>query len=415
MNQKSTMTLEMRRAELLKEVEAALAEMHEFDDSDESEEEDCEEPIPNLKMATSDPDIDSLLIPQVKCDSIFSITAVPAQSLPSTDFEHLDWEQLNLDSTESRILHLVENYDVPGSEFHDVEFHVGKEKVVVRSSKFLLSVRLEFFQDMFSQRTRVENDNQDDIEWKAEDELDKGLGTVWKPTVIDYPTLDPTVFKQVLYFLCRGEPHDFKDKDKDVDYIFDVRKIATHINYQELLKQCKATLDSISLGTMEEACRTIDRTFCDTNPDEMELNRCFSYVRRFGGSLIWSEEFLTMSQESILNILKVDLLKEDEPTIFRAVLRWAKHKIGLTKPEISDVDGVKLRDALGSIINEIRFTSMTAEQIVDLVKSAKVLSSGEVVDLILYIKGMPCVPTPFQTRPRVPASDFLSNRSLVFW
>jgi len=68
--------------------------------------------------------------------------------------------------------------------------------------------------------------------------------------------------------------------------------------------------------------------------------------------------------------------------------------------EVTADDGIKLRKTLENIVLEIRFSNMTANQIVDLDKSAKVFNSSEVVDLILFIRGAKTECHPFKTHPR---------------
>lgn len=72
------------------------------------------------------------------------------------------------------------------------------------------------------------------------------------------------------------------------------------------------------------------------------------------------EEFLQCDRDVLLAILKLDFLRCTETEVFDACISWAHAALEVANPD--DVTVEKLREILGDVVHQIRFTSMEPQE-----------------------------------------------------
>ncbi|EDO43931.1 predicted protein, partial [Nematostella vectensis] len=98
---------------------------------------------------------------------------------------------------------------------------------------------------------------------------------------------------------------------------------------------------------------------------------------------VTSEAFLNVTQEILCDILERDSLRIREIDLFKAVYRWAEHKM---QRQGSDGEARTMRDIIGDkAFHLIRFPTMSKEEIGEVLSQASdLLTKKELFELFLY-------------------------------
>ena len=117
--------------------------------------------------------------------------------------------------------------------------------------------------------------------------------------------------------------------------------------------------------------------------------KCWELIDTEVSTVIKSEAFLDISQDTLEDILKRDTLNipgDGEVALFQAVVKWCDHQCSVKGLEPT---GKNRRAALGDCINQIRFLSMTMEEFANNVSMSGLLTDTELVAAFQKFSGMP--------------------------
>ena len=105
------------------------------------------------------------------------------------------------------------------------------------------------------------------------------------------------------------------------------------------------------------------------------MERCFDIIDSQTKTVLRSEPFLFISQETLMKIVKRDsLIGANEVDIFYACVRWAEKECERKYIEITPKNE---RNVLGEILSLIRFPTMTLDEYANNVTRTEILSTEE--------------------------------------
>jgi hypothetical protein len=106
------------------------------------------------------------------------------------------------------------------------------------------------------------------------------------------------------------------------------------------------------------------------------------YADTFATEIIASKAFQSASKEALLEYISRDTINVDEAELFSAVVAWAKARLG---DEKKDAKAETLRAELVDVLPQIRFLSMTTEEVAAKVAPTGVLDSDQILELFTYL------------------------------
>ena len=131
--------------------------------------------------------------------------------------------------------------------------------------------------------------------------------------------------------------------------------------------------------------------------EEALKDKALETITQHAPTVLSSEDFLTLSEDVLREILQLNLMIGKEMEVFEAAVKWAKNKCECLNKSIT---GVNLREALGTNLFLIRFPAMTMRSFCDEVVPSGILTSSEEHQVLQYHKARDkphhC---PFPTRP----------------
>ncbi|XP_041360484.1 BTB/POZ domain-containing protein 2-like [Gigantopelta aegis] len=244
----------------------------------------------------------------------------------------------------------------------DVTFRVGPTRGILQAHKFMLISRSHVFAAMFT-------------------------GPMAETGVVDIPDVDVTVFNLFLRFVYAD---DVTVKSDNVMYLLYLAKKYSTGKLEDIcLKFLKTSLNAKNVCTILEQAKFF-------NVDEL-CNTTIKYILENGNSTLKSPDFLTVSQESVLDVVKSDDLQADEEEVFQAAFEWAKHQC---EQKYVAINTETLRKQLGDIVQQIRFPLLDRQFFVRTVVPSGVLTDKE--QLLIHnhavCKDVPVA--PFSDKPR---------------
>ena len=158
-----------------------------------------------------------------------------------------------------------------------------------------------------------------------------------------------------------------------------------------LVNQCVNFLDNQLQAS--NACSILDH--CQFFDEKKLAKRCLEKIEDNTKEALASEDFLTISKETLGVILDSSKLALDEVNIFRKTYEWASNKTDET---------MSVREALGNNIYKIRFPTMNHKEFTDHVCSTNILTEREQQQILKYMDNPEiCLkPDPFSCDRRTP-------------
>ncbi|XP_060580188.1 BTB/POZ domain-containing protein 2-like isoform X2 [Ruditapes philippinarum] len=217
--------------------------------------------------------------------------------------------------------------------------------VKLPAHKFVLSMRSAVFEAMFF------------------GSLSEGGKTV---TIED---IEPEVMKTVLKFVYDDEP------TINGDNVLPCLYTAKKYNLSGLVIQCSEFLENNI--DVSNVCQVHEHAvFYEMKPLQ---ERCLAFIVENATSVFSSPGFLSLSQVTLLNVLKSEELVSDEIDVFTAAIRWAEHKCEVNK---KSKIGENMRSQLEEAVFQIRFPIIPIEKFAQVVAPSGILTKEEL--LILY-------------------------------
>lgn len=156
-----------------------------------------------------------------------------------------------------------------------------------------------------------------------------------------------------------------------MDSVFSFLHVATKYVLDGLHEQCiqflTKSIDATNVCKIYEQVQNYDI-------DEMVSGKCLEYVWRHAWKVFPTDNFLSISPETLTKIIRSDNLTGEEISVFRTVIKWAEQQC-----RRNDTDTMigNLRQYVGEVLYNIRFPLMSIEEFSEEVKPAGILSSDE--------------------------------------
>ena len=145
-----------------------------------------------------------------------------------------------------------------------------------------------------------------------------------------------------------------------------------------LTKQCLKFLeDNLSAET---ALQILEQSmlFNDTNLKKKLLSK----IEEEAPAILSSEDFMKLSEQTLHEILQLELCINKEREVFDAAVKWAQKKC---QELHKSIEGSNLREVLGENLYLIRFPTMTTDDINEAVVPSDVLTGSEGFQVLQYI------------------------------
>ncbi|XP_041361417.1 BTB/POZ domain-containing protein 2-like isoform X2 [Gigantopelta aegis] len=224
----------------------------------------------------------------------------------------------------------------------DVTFRVGQTRETIQAHKFMLISRSHVFATMFN-------------------------GPMAETGEVDIPDVDANVFNLFLRFLYTD------DVTIDSDNVMHLLYLAKKYSAGKLEDKC---LGFLEISLTAENVWTILEQAKFFNEDNLH-DKCMTYILENGTSAMESPHFLTLSQETVLDVVKSDELQADEKEVFQAAFEWAKHQC---EKKHMAINTETLRTQLGDIVQQIRFPLLDRGFFVLIVHPSGMLTDKEQLD-----------------------------------
>ncbi|XP_054282868.1 BTB/POZ domain-containing protein 6-like [Macrosteles quadrilineatus] len=132
----------------------------------------------------------------------------------------------------------------------------------------------------------------------------------------------------------------------------------------------KLALRLTTLLTPENVCSLLNNPACR---DQLQLNSHITQILRYEtDKVLASPQFLDVCAEGFITMLEQDGLAVAEIELWRAAVKWAKHKV-------NSEDGQVLRQQLSGISEHLRICTLNAEQFCKEVAPTKILNNNELI------------------------------------
>ena len=152
----------------------------------------------------------------------------------------------------------------------------------------------------------------------------------------------------------------------------------------------------------------LENLSADTAPQLLEQSILFdekylkakvlSKIEEEAPSVLSSDEFTTLSNEALNEVLQVNLWISNEMEVFNASIKWAANRCQQLERTI---DGANMREVLGNNLFLIRFPTMTIDDINNTIIPQDILTDQEGLQILRYLtdKSKP-ENLPFPIEPR---------------
>ena len=133
--------------------------------------------------------------------------------------------------------------------------------------------------------------------------------------------------------------------------------------------------------------------------EEALSQKCLELIEENTEEAISSEDFMTISRETLAKILDSEKLRIAELNLFERSYEWARCKIK---------EAESIRDALGMCLFKIRFPIIPTKEFAEVVCSKNVLNKDEQLELFKYmtIGSESAKPRAFNCNSRKPAGMY---------
>ncbi|XP_055347934.1 BTB/POZ domain-containing protein 6-B-like [Paramacrobiotus metropolitanus] len=268
----------------------------------------------------------------------------------------------------------------------DVEFSVGREYgdvVIFPAHKFILSLNSDVFNAMF-------NGGLPETRGKS----------------IDITEVLPDAFSIMLVYMYTGSVED----SLRVENVFHVIYCADKYNLPLLMDLClQFVLIQLEPDTCLAYLEIIKPYPHDSVPAFME--KCLEIADALTETVLRSEQFLLISQNTLEMVVQRETLSADENSIYTAVEKWAVEACRRNNLRPS---GNNRRQMLGSVLFLVRFPLLTDAQLVNGPAKSELLSESELLALYKYKHAIVKPPLAFPTEPRTGCGWTLQCHERVF-
>ncbi|RIB02123.1 hypothetical protein C2G38_2228707 [Gigaspora rosea] len=201
----------------------------------------------------------------------------------------------------------------------------------------------------------------------------------------------------------------------DVSVIFDLLIGSNEFGLEELVKHIQSLLIGNNASWLRlNFSRVYQASFKDNNFDAL-LNFCTNIIAKYPNIVFDSDEFNTLSENILVNILKLDNLQMDEGLIWDYVIRWRiaqNTSLSSNPKQWSDADFLVMKNTLQNCLPLIRYFQISGQDIFK-----KVRPYQKILDPIMWEDIEMKFMMPDQTitsqilPPRNPSSTSLPSRS----
>ena len=166
------------------------------------------------------------------------------------------------------------------------------------------------------------------------------------------------------------------------DNLFDIVFAAKKLKLGDLEKRCAEFLETKisddNVGNYVEQAMQFDSEEC--------IATCLEYFAFNASGVISSEQFFTMSRDTIGKLCESDKINCFDVELFSACVDWAKAECQRNNTEASPEN---LRTALGELLNKIKFSRMTLDEIMKTVVPTGILTNRHLGKIIYSLGECP--------------------------
>ncbi|XP_043243661.1 uncharacterized protein LOC122392639 [Amphibalanus amphitrite] len=249
---------------------------------------------------------------------------------------------------------LAENEDLA-----DIVFLVGPQEERVFAHSLILKTRCRSFQ-----RT----DRKEVCQIAGSTVTTGSQGSL---TVIKLPAYRPEVFKQVIIYIYTGRV------SLSVDTAPELLAAAAALGLESLRQHCHQHIaDSLSAANacalLAAAVRLQDATGSE---DGSLIDKCLSYIGQRAAECVQTAGFLNLPRKAMIRLISSEQLALDEESVWRAVLAWAKHGAGVTRPapQWSDEERTRVCAHMSGVINHVKLLLIDSQVFADEVEPTGVV------------------------------------------
>lgn len=241
---------------------------------------------------------------------------------------------------------ILEKLYLERDETGDVAFIVGSERI--RAHRWVLAAASPKFKAQFYGPNADAND-------------------------IEIPHVSAAAFNDFLQFFYMKTVH------MSMETIEAVLNLAQQSLVDEFVSNCISYL--VNAMTSKNVCWIY--LFAIMYDLDLLCRECEREISRNTTQIFQSAEFPWCNRDVLLRILQIDTLNCTETEVFNACMLWAR--ASCKQKNLDDENFENLREALGEVIHQIRFSSMDSKEFAALLKSADGFFTPDEIVEILYI------------------------------
>lgn len=210
-------------------------------------------------------------------------------------------------------------------DYNDVSFSVGETDTIsiIKANRIVLSLRSEVFDRMFNGPWCPESDE-----------------------LIRVDDIGPETFEALIKYIYTD--------DVEITYVESAIDIFYAAKKYGIIRLEKLAIDFIERNVRADnvlAVMNVGPVF-----DNKKITKtCWEVIETSTLDVIKSVEFLSLTHDKVLAIVKSDELATDEVELFQRVLNWGEAEL---KRKEMDVNDANIRAVLNDIVHEIRFPAM---------------------------------------------------------
>lgn len=147
-----------------------------------------------------------------------------------------------------------------------------------------------------------------------------------------------------------------------------------------LTKECRKYL--MMHVDQDNVCTILEQSVLFNDSELIE--RCLKFIAPVTQSVFSCEDFLGLGQPALRTLMEYNFYCENEIRVYESCLQWAKEQC---KKKALDSNDENLRQVLGDVIYQIRFTSMQDSDFAKIANKSEILTDQEKVDIFVFRTG----------------------------
>ncbi|GES77262.1 hypothetical protein GLOIN_2v1481345 [Rhizophagus clarus] len=200
---------------------------------------------------------------------------------------------------------------------------------------------------------------------------------------IRLPNISPEIFQVILRYIYGGI---FSlDEQEDTSNISKILAAADQLHLQELVDHLQKYLIENEFEWIEQHFELIHRMSFQSN-SLLELQQfCTGFIAKFPEKIFKSLDFTSISEKSLISIIKRDDLQMDEVVIWDYVLKWglAQNSIGSDPTTWSDNEFNMMKITLRNCLPFIKFFGLSSKDFFRKVRPYKKLLNDQLYEELL--------------------------------